>query len=238
MYIIKLWILEKKNCNEIYNKIKEESVTIVISKEKIRALLKVLRICISHYIKDTYIIENISIRNEYAYYAVDESDFIKLNGNILWVIGIINTHNKNLRLEVSYTRNADIIKKIIKTHIQTGNIIISDGWSGYHWLDQPFSGYIHSTHNHAAGDFGLGLDSTSHIESVWNQLKYYIKSLYNIIPSEDFILYLGEAEFRRNINSLENDKKLSELFSILNYIRDIEINNLYSIDKLYELTEK
>ena len=75
----------KNNCNEIYNKIKEESVEVVISKEKIRELLKVLRICISHYIKDTYIIENISNRNEFAHYAVDYSDFIKINGNILWV---------------------------------------------------------------------------------------------------------------------------------------------------------
>ena len=66
----------KKNYNEIYNKIKEESVEVVISKEKIRELLKVLRICISHYIKDTYIIENIN-RNEFAHYAFDESDFIK-----------------------------------------------------------------------------------------------------------------------------------------------------------------
>ena len=38
----------KNNCNEIYNKIKEESVEVVISKEKIRELLKVIRICISH----------------------------------------------------------------------------------------------------------------------------------------------------------------------------------------------
>ena len=51
------------------------------------------------------------------------------------------------------------------------------------------------------------------------------------------MLYLVEAEFRRNINSLENNKKLSELFGILNYIRDIDINNLYSIDKLYEINE-
>ena len=66
-------------------------------------------------------------------------------------VGIINTHNKFLRMEVSYTRNADIIKTIIKTHIQTGNIIVSDSWSGYHWLDEPFSGYIHSIHNHEDG---------------------------------------------------------------------------------------
>ena len=124
----------------------------------------------------------------------------------MWVIGIINTHNKFLRMEFpTLEMLIDIIKKIIKTQLQAGNIIVSDGWSGYHWLDEPFSSYIHSTHNHGAGDFWLGLDSTSHIESMWNQLKYYIKSIYYIIPSEDFILYLREAEFRRNINSLENN---------------------------------
>ena len=98
-------------------------------------------------------IENISNRNEFAHYAVDESDFIKINGNILWVIGIINTHNKFLRMEFpTLEMLIDIIKKIIKTQLQAGNIIVSDSWSGYHWLDEPFSGYIHSIHNHEDGD--------------------------------------------------------------------------------------
>ena len=102
----------------------------------------------------------------------------------------------------------------------------------------PFSGYIHSKHTHNGGDFGQGYDSTSHIESIWNQLKNYIKSIYNIIPSDNFILYLKESEFRRNINNLDYNKKIFELFGILNYMRDVGKDTLYSIDRLNEITEK
>ena len=36
------------------------------------------------------------------------------------------------------------MKKVIKNHIRTGNIIVVDGWSAYTLL---YSGYIHSMHN-------------------------------------------------------------------------------------------
>ena len=151
---------------------------------------------------------------------------------------MINTHNRLIRLELSYDRNTDIMKKIIKSHIKTGNIVVTDGWSAYSWLGHPFSGYIHSMHNHAAGNFGYGLDSTSHIEALWNQLKYLIKNIYYIIPSEDFVLYLREAEFRRSINELNNINKWNKLIDIFNYVRNVGIENLYSIEQLNKITDK
>ena len=87
------------------------------------------------------------------------------------VIGIINTSTYKLRLEVSFERTERILKKIIKAHVKTGNYIVSDGWSGYSWIGLPFSGYIPSVHNLGHGDFGRGLDSTSHIEGIWSFLK-------------------------------------------------------------------
>ena len=216
LYIIKLWISENKNAVQIYNKIKSESNNIDISIDKIREILRALGHYIAHYKKDSYSLEEISTRNVFEHFAVDESDFVRVGGKIFWVIGIINTHTKKLRLELSFERDTSTMKKIIKNLVQTGNIIVTDGWSAYLWLDLPFSGYIHSKHNHGAGDFWEGYDSTSHIESVWNQLKNYIKSMYTIIPSDNFILYLKESEFRRNINHLDFNKKILELFGVLN----------------------
>ena len=158
----------KKNSNDIHKYIKEESDIINISKIKIDEILHNLRKFIAHYYKDVYCLEQISTKNAFEYFAIDETDFIRINGKILWVIGIINTINKKIRLEVSYNRNTNVIKKIIKAHIATGNIITSEGWGGYSWIDQPFSGYIHSTHNHGNGDFGTGVESTSHIEALWS----------------------------------------------------------------------
>ena len=121
---MKIWLLEKKNANDIYNHIKNEGENIFISKQKIEEILTKLLNFIAHYLKGVYILENISKKNEFKNYAIDESEFVKINGVPLWVIGIINTADKIIRLEVSYNRDEGVIKKIINTHIKTGNNII------------------------------------------------------------------------------------------------------------------
>ena len=67
-----------------------------------------------------------------------------------------------MRLEITELRNTETMKKIISTHVKKGNIIVSDAWAAYSWLDDMNSGYIHHVHNHGHGDFGFGIDSTSH----------------------------------------------------------------------------
>ena len=126
IFIIKLWIFEKKNSNDIHKYIKEELDLKNISKVKVDEILHNLRKTIAHYYKDVYRLEQISTQNAFDYFAIDESDFIRIKGKILWVIGIINTINKKIRLEVSYNRNTDVIKK----NIATGNVITLDGWGG------------------------------------------------------------------------------------------------------------
>ena len=84
-----------------------------ISKEKIREILNTITVFIAHYIKDSYILEDISQKNVFQHFAIDESAFVKIKGNILWVIGIINTYNQLIRLEVSYDRTIEIMKKIV-----------------------------------------------------------------------------------------------------------------------------
>ena len=128
LYILKLSIIEKKNCIEIYNKFKDDYLNIPITKDMIYKILKYMRLYIANYFKDLYKLENISTENAYDYYAIDESDFVKINGNILWVIGIINTRTNYIRLEVSYTRDQSIMKKIISAHIKKGNYIVNDRW--------------------------------------------------------------------------------------------------------------
>lgn len=100
LYIIKIWILENKNFAEIYNHIKEQSNEIVISKVKMDQILYKLRLIISHYYKDVYTLDKISQKNIYEHFAIDESDFVKINNKILWVIGIINTFSKKINLKV------------------------------------------------------------------------------------------------------------------------------------------
>ena len=135
---------------------------IIYLQQLILEILTKFRNIIAHYIKDTYIIEDISVENEYATYAIDENLFVTINNNQKWIVGIINTISKKLRLEITELRNTETMKKIISTHVKKGNIIVSDAWAAYSWLDDMNSGYIHHVHNHGHGDFGFGIDSTSH----------------------------------------------------------------------------
>ena len=94
-----------------------------------------------------------------------------------------NNDMKNFRIICSYNRDSDILKKFISKFIPPGNHIISDGWIGYSFLNEPLSDYSHSVHIHGRNDFGFGLDSTSHIESILGILKQEIKGVYTTIRS-------------------------------------------------------
>ena len=90
-------------------------------------------------------------------------------------------------------------------------------------------------HNHGHGDFGRGLESTSNIEQLWAHLKGIIKNIYNIIPHKQFILFLREAEFRRNIKDFNFRQKWTELIDVMNYLSNIGIKSLYSEEQLFNI---
>ena len=97
--------------------------------------------------------------------------------------------------------------------------------------------YIHSVHSHGHGDFGYGQENSSHIETIWGNLKS-IKNLYYQVPSDNFILFLCEEEFRRPLSGFSDIKKCSEFMDVLNYIANMEINNLYNLDYLSQFIRK
>ena len=77
-FIFKYWLLEEKNRHNIYDFLKENLPSLIISKKLILEILTKIRFITAHYIKDTYIIEDISSEKEYAIYKTDESLFKKL----------------------------------------------------------------------------------------------------------------------------------------------------------------
>lgn len=84
----------------------------------------------------------------------------------IWVVRLINNKTRQIRLEIVENRNTNSIKNIITKYIPKGNIIITDGILCYQWLTDPSNSYVQSVYNSGQGDFGYGLDSTSHIESL------------------------------------------------------------------------
>ena len=99
-------------------------------------------------------------------FTIDESNFYSDRNSTTLVIGIINITPRKRRLEFSHDRNSNTLKKNIGVNIKKGNIIISDSKGAYRWLDNGNSGYVHSNHTQALGNFGSGEDSTSHIEQL------------------------------------------------------------------------
>lgn len=70
-------------------------------------------------------------------------------------------------------------------------------------------------------NFGYGLDSTNHIESLWSSLKALIKSIYTVIPKDNFSLFFLEAELRRNIKKFNNNNIIKEYDEITKYVYDV-----------------
>lgn len=60
-------------------------------------------------------------------------------------------------------RNSTILEIFVKNHVEAGTIIVTDGWSGYAFLDNDNSVWPHEIYNHGVGNLGLGYHSTSHI---------------------------------------------------------------------------
>ena len=50
---------------------------------------------------------------------------------------------------------------------------------------------------HGHNDFGFGNESTSHIESVWPDLKRLLSRIYVSVKSYNFIHFLKESEWRQ-----------------------------------------
>ena len=86
------------------------------------------------------------------------------------------------------------------------------------------------------GDFGENIDSTSHIEQLWHNLKFYIKKIYYLIQSNNFLLFLREAEWRRNQKKFDYKDPFESFEETLKYVTNVWDNKLYDVDYLKKLT--
>ena len=223
MEVIKCFIIFNFNVKKAHNYLTGEK-QIKISDLQIRNIYTKLREIIYYYYLLEYEIEDFALENQNHHFSLDESLFCHdINGKQIWVLGMTENETKNFRLICSYTRDNEILKKFIYKFIPPGNHIISDGWNGYSFLDEPGSGYRHSIHIHGRNDFGIGLDSTSHIESIWGNLKQEIKRVYITIRSNNFLYFLRESEFKYKYNKLKDYEKLEKFFEIYSLLIESEV---------------
>ena len=109
--------------------------------------------------------------NQIDYYSVVESLLGHRNDTQIWIVGAIHYRNRDFRIEGVLNRDS------ITAYVPAGSNIVADQWEGYNFLDYNNSGYTYFTHSHGDGDFGMGIESTSFIGSLWSILKQKKKVL-------------------------------------------------------------
>ena len=201
-----MFIIEKKSAKDIEKTLKRNIHTSP-NYSTITKILKIIRQCISEYIKYNYKIKQIggSPENNRTV-AIDETLIMHEGQKQIWLVGGIDTTTKAVRLDIVSERNSINLKYFVENHIESGTNISHDGWPGYNFLDDDDSVWTHEVHIHCGGDFCFGTHSTSHLEQFLGQLKYIIKKIYSIFPKTGFVYYVLEAEFRYMISKLEEGK--------------------------------
>ena len=217
--VIKCFFSLNINAKKAYTYLTQQKF-LNISEQLIRNIYTKIRETLYYYYFIEYETEDFALENAHYHYSVDESLFYHdLNCKQIWVLGITENETKNFRVVVSYNRDEEMLKTFIKKFIPRGNIIISDAWLGYSFLNDVNSGYIHSIHVHGQNDFGFGLDSTSHVESIWGILKHELKSLYTTIRYHNFLYFLREIKFKYKYRALSNEKKIEKFFDCFYLIK-------------------
>ena len=166
-----------------------------------------LRRVFCKYLKIEYQSNPLGEKDGNKYFSADESLINHYKGRQIWLLGICDNITKNFRIEASYNRDATELKEFITSYVETGNKIVTDGWSGYSFLDLPHSGYYRIQHVHGGGDFGYGVESASHIETIWAQIKSRIKENYHLYPYKVFMLFVREKEYKIKTRSLNDEQK-------------------------------
>ena len=80
---------------------------------------------------------------------VDETLFLHNgHGNQIGAIGAKETSANKLRIDVMKTRNSHNLEIFVNNHVEAGTTILTDGWSGYSFLDSDNSVWPNDIYNH------------------------------------------------------------------------------------------
>lgn len=138
--IIELFVIENKNGIEIIKTLKEFYHVDSVNNKMVYNVLHVIRKYLAQYLKEVFYNPMID-KDEGGYVAVDESLFSHFHdGTQIWFVGLINTRTQYFRIEAVLDRSATVLERIIRHHVGKGNNVVTDGWSGYDWMNSVNSG--------------------------------------------------------------------------------------------------
>ena len=210
--VIKCFLIKKYNAEKCLSYLNNEA-NYHISKKTILDIYNDIREILYKYLQIIYQDEKLGIKDANEFFSIDESLICHKDGKQLWLLGAVNNNTKSFRIEATFSRDTETIKKFINKFIEKGNTIITDHLMSYNYLDAAISWYNHIKHNHGAGSFGFGIQSTSNIESIWSQINSKIKATYNTIPNKNILHFVREAEYKILLKKCaDNDSKIKDFF--------------------------
>ncbi len=109
--------------------------------------------------------------------------------------------------EVIDNTGAEALQTIIRSKVNPGEVIVTDGWIGYRGLAYD---YRHVVIKHSRGIFKKGPYHTNGIEGFWSLLKRGIIGMYHFVSPKHLHLYCDEFAYRYNIRTLS----LGEQFNL------------------------
>ena len=99
---------------------------------------------------------------------------------------------------------------------------MTEGWRWYDWINDRNSGYRRFEHIHSQNDFGRGLQSTSHIKTIWDQLIQNLNLLNKW--NNHLIYYILERRLNGKLKpKIPYNEKIVDIFS--NYSLVIFVGN-------------
>ena len=131
----------------------------------------------------------------YGEVEVDESYFGKQKyGKQRLVIGAIERHTRQIRLQLIYDRSRISCERFIQRSVCSGSLVATDGLDSYNEL--RYLGYDWTSCNHNVGIFG----PTNQIECLWSVLKRHIRRVHRVLAfsHRELGLILKEWEVRHN----------------------------------------
>ena len=100
------------------------------------------------------------------------------------------------------------LQAVIRTHVEPGATVVTDGLPGY----KRMKGYDHKVVHHARGEY-VSADgfTTNGIESFWSLFKRQYHGTHHYISPKHMDAYVGEMAYRQNRRELGEGERVNNL---------------------------
>lgn len=115
------------------------------------------------------------------------------------VVGLVC--NGKVRTFVVPNTKAAILKPLVRTLVEKGSTIITDGYYSYKGLCQD---YDHKIVDHGSREYVRDSFHTNTIEGFWSHLKRGIEGVYHWVSKKYLMDYCGEFDFRYNTRTFDD----------------------------------